>query len=50
MVGWKASAKTAVDREHPWVAPTLVVKGCMVWLLSVQIDLVERVYQVCVSL
>ena len=49
MVGCRASAKTAAEREQPCVVPVLVVKACMVWWLSVQSAVVGRVYHVWAS-
>ena len=49
MVGCRARAKTAADKEQPCVVPTLVVNVWMVWWLSVQSAVVGRLYQVWAS-
>ena len=45
-VGWRARAKTAAEREQPWVVPVLVELRWMWCKLSVHKLVVEREYQV----
>ena len=46
-MGWSARAKTAAEREQPWVVPWFVVLRWIVVRLSVQREVVGREYHVC---